>query len=283
MERKHKVKENLPVIICLVLIVVCILCLIVIFRQYMLTVKSTAEDKERYTAIRSEEAAPLPFKEEGTVRPVRSTEVLAEHAPVTLLTIDHKALLSENPDYAGWLDIPGTDISFPVYYSGDNEKYLRHAPDLSYRYGGSLFIDMETDENARNIIIYGHNMRVGTMFGRLKDYTDESFYKEHPYIVLYPADCDGYELYRVSSVYTCKGTDVIDRTGRIHFADGADVAAYAEKTASYSLHTGFEPAGSYERMLTLATCHGQSAADTRLIVNAVLEKTGGGMTSYFSY
>ena len=254
----------------------------------MTNAKTAKDMQEKYTSVR--ETEDIRIESAGTGEPEEMAEVSSvrqenedNKAPVRLLAVDHAALLSENPDYIGWLDIPGTEISYPVYFSGDNEKYLRHAPDLSYQYGGSLFADMDSDENARNIIIYGHNMRSGTMFGKLKEYTDAEFYHEHPYIVLYPADCNGYELYRISAVYTCDGNSVINMTGQIHFADGKAVASYAKKTASYSLYKDFDAEESYERMLTLSTCYGQSYNNARLIVNAVLTEKGGDQTSYFNY
>lgn len=285
MKKHHSGKTALAIILFSVVIAICISLLSIFAWQYFSNAKTATDMQEKYTAERKEESIPAKPGAAVPNAPVINTVSVPEEskAPVRLLAVDHAGLLSENQDYIGWLDIPGTKISYPVYFSGDNEKYLRHAPDLSYQYGGSLFADMDTDENARNIIIYGHNMRSGTMFGRLKDYTGKDFYDEHPYIVLYPADCDGYELYRICSVYTCDGSSVINKTGQIHFADDKAVASYAKKTASYSLHKDFDAAESYERMLTLSTCYGQSYSNTRLIVNAVLIEKGGDTTSYFNY
>jgi len=86
------------------------------------------------------------------------------------------------PDFIGWLMIPGTNIDYPVMQTmGDEEYYLRRDIDGNYNTAGTLFLD--TSGNASiptdNNIIYGHNMKAGTMFHSLPDYADEDFYKEH--------------------------------------------------------------------------------------------------------
>lgn len=79
----------------------------------------------------------------------------------------------------GWLYIPDTSINYPVMYSGDNDYYLHRAYDGGYLYSGSVFLDGRC---ARELsdginILYGHNMRNGSMFADVINFTDESYFE----------------------------------------------------------------------------------------------------------
>ena len=97
----------------------------------------------------------------------------------------YRDLYEQNPDLIGWLTIDGTDIDLPVAQTpGNNEYYLRRGFDRFYAVGGTLFLDercsVSADAPTANWLIYGHNMRDGSMFGQLVRYRDEDFYKAHP-------------------------------------------------------------------------------------------------------
>ncbi len=111
--------------------------------------------------------------------------VAAPAAQANAVLPQYRALYEENPDLIGWLRIDGTDIDFPVVQTpGDNEYYLRRGFDRFYSTGGTLFLDercsIDPDAPTANWLIYGHNMRDGSMFGQLIRYRDEDFYKAHP-------------------------------------------------------------------------------------------------------
>lgn len=97
---------------------------------------------------------------------------------------DYAGLYAENNDTIGWLKIDGTEIDNVVMYAPDEiEKYLRHDFYGNSSTRGCLFVDEFCDiMKSDNLIVYGHNMKDGTMFGTLDRYADESFYKEHKYI-----------------------------------------------------------------------------------------------------
>lgn len=94
-------------------------------------------------------------------------------------------LYEENPDFTGWLRIPGTKIDYPVMTrSGDNNYYLDKNFEQQHDKNGLLILDYRNDiENTagvpQNFIIYGHNMRTGVMFGTLKNYKEKTFCDEH--------------------------------------------------------------------------------------------------------
>lgn len=103
-----------------------------------------------------------------------------EAEPVVLE--DYKTLLNMNKDLIGWLKIADINIDYPVMQTNDNEYYLTHNFDNKYDKNGCLFLDYQCDviDRNTNLIIYGHNMQSGNMFGNLDKYSDEEYYKEHP-------------------------------------------------------------------------------------------------------
>ena len=94
-------------------------------------------------------------------------------------------LHSENADFSGWLTIDGTKIDYPVMSrQGDNNYYLDKNFNGEKDKNGLLILDYRCDvmQSGQNLIIYGHNMRSGVMFGTLKKYKDKQFCEEHPTI-----------------------------------------------------------------------------------------------------
>lgn len=88
-----------------------------------------------------------------------------------------KGMLDVNPDYKGWLTIYGTQISEPVVQGETNETYLRTNINGEHAEAGTLFLDETTDlTQDGNLIIYGHKMNDGTMFGTLDKFEDEEFF-----------------------------------------------------------------------------------------------------------
>jgi len=93
----------------------------------------------------------------------------------------------DNPDIVGFIEIPGTGIAYPVAQTGNNVFYLYHDLHWNPSSAGSIFLDYENNlyELADdNTIIYGHNMRNGTMFHNIRHFHNEDFFREHTYILL---------------------------------------------------------------------------------------------------
>lgn len=96
----------------------------------------------------------------------------------------YQELFDQNNDLAGWLVIEDTVIDYPVMQCGDNDFYLHHDFAKKESKHGELFIKAGCPlaGESVNILIYGHHMRDGSMFGTLKKYESRKFYEEHPYI-----------------------------------------------------------------------------------------------------
>lgn len=104
------------------------------------------------------------------------------HGPV-----DFKTLAGINPEIVGWIRIPDTQVDYPLVQGTDNQFYLSHDFYGREQAAGCIFLDWEceSDFSSRNTVIYGHNMRDGSMFRQLVQYTDETFFQSHPVIVIY--------------------------------------------------------------------------------------------------
>ncbi len=97
---------------------------------------------------------------------------------------DYITLYNKNKSLIGWLKIDDTIIDYPVMYSKNEEYYLDHNFNQQKDANGSLFIDAQCSiwPRSQNIIIYGHNMKSGKMFGSLSKYKSEAYYEKHPVI-----------------------------------------------------------------------------------------------------
>lgn len=149
-----------------------------------------------------------------------------------------QALITENADCIGWLSIDGTSISYPVMYTpSEPQKYLRRSFYGQYSQSGVPFLDGRCDIQSTNLIIYGHNMKNGTMFSDLKKYLNTDFLNSHRTVRLETAD--GVFLFTVTEV---RRTNTADPWyNRITSEDG--------------------------RQLILSTCYG-SGKDGRLLIIA---------------
>lgn len=100
------------------------------------------------------------------------------------------SLQKKNSYCIAWISIPGTVIDYPVMHTPDNPGYYLHRNFYGKKAsGGTLFLSEICDiDRSDNLIIYGHNMKNGTMFAALTKYKTKSFWEEHPYITLETAD-----------------------------------------------------------------------------------------------
>ena len=164
-------------VICIVCAVVC--ALIALFGTGLL---GKAEPEAPPMAQTSQAQEPEP-------EPAQSASGEPEETPYTS-PIDFDALKAENPDIYGWLEIPNTDISYPLLQSAEDDTfYLDHDRDGNYDINGSLFTEHAcngTDFTDRVTTIYGHHMKSGAMFGNLQQiYSDAETYEAANEIIIY--------------------------------------------------------------------------------------------------
>ena len=178
-------------------------------------------------------------------------------------------LFSLNPDFAGWLQIPGTDIDYPVMQTPeDPEYYLGRNFYGAETDRGSIFADGRCDlaRPSENIILHGHHMRDGTMFGSLMDYEDKSFWEEHKYIFFDTiTETHTYEVIAVFISSVNAGADF----PYYQFVDSDEIGydsfiRLCKKNALYD--TGVDAVYG-ENLLTLSTCE-YTADNNRFVVVA---------------
>lgn len=126
--------------------------------------------------------------------------------------VDFEALKEINDDVVGWLEIEAIpSISYPITQGKDNDYYLHRTIKKTYNFAGSIFIDASNQSNFTdcNTIIYGHNMKNGSMFGKLKQLYENEKYKDSKYLwICTPNGKYRYEIFSMQyakvdgSVYT---------------------------------------------------------------------------------
>ena len=84
-------------------------------------------------------------------------------------------------DCIGWLTIDGTGIDYPVMQGRDNSEYLNRDPYGDYSLTGSIFLDARNaaDLSDGYLLIYGHHMEAGGMFGALDSFADPAYFAAH--------------------------------------------------------------------------------------------------------
>lgn len=173
--------------------------------------KERQKEKKDFASVA--EIAKLPMTE-ASAESVTDTETETSAEPTEQPVAGHniQALIAENGDCIGWLSIDGTSISYPVMYTpSEPQKYLRRSFYGQYSQSGVPFLDGRCDLQSSNLIIYGHNMRNGTMFSDLKRYVDRNFLNAHRTVKFETAD--GVQTFTVTEVRRTNTADPwYDRT-----------------------------------------------------------------------
>lgn len=178
-----------------------------------------------------------------------------------------------NSDIVGWLEIPGTNISYPVLQGIDNDYYMKRNYKKKWSPNGSLFLDKDYNWNSRstNLLIYGHNNRgTNEMFVDLLKYDDESFYKEHSIIRFTTKDEDAiYEIISVfrSRVYYQREKDVFRYYYFINANNEEEFDYYITECKKSNLYNIEATAEYGDSLITLSTCE-YSQKDGRFVVVA---------------
>jgi len=170
----------------------------------------------------------------------------------------YEALYQENPDLFGWLRLPGAGIDLPVMYTPQEpEFYLRRAFDGSASQSGVPFLDVSSDPEGCHYLIYGHNMKDGSMFSNLLSYGQEDFWAENKtfsFDTLYEAG--EYEVLGAfySQIYPLETEGVFRYYQYAYLEEPERFEDYVRQVKAAALYdTGVE-AQPGDRLLTLSTC-----------------------------
>lgn len=184
---------------------------------------------------------------------------------------EYKTLYEKNKKLIGWLKIDDTIIDYPVMQTSDNEYYLDHNFNQEYDKNGSLFLDCDCSIYPRstNLIIYGHHMKSGQMFGQLQMYAKESYGKKHSIIQFDSIYEEGtYEVMYVFRSQVYNEDDLVFKYYQFIQANSEEeFNSYMEEMAAMSLYDTGVTASYGDSLLTLSTCD-HSQTDGRFVVVA---------------
>ena len=200
-----------------------------------------------------------------TERDADSAEVAGPNAQLKPpIEVDFDKLKSVNEDVVGWIYVDALpDISYPIVKGKDNQTYLHQTYEKNYNFAGTIFVDYENsgDFSDCNTLVYGHNMKNGSMFGHLKKFReDDKLYKQDKYFwILTPQRNYRYEII---TAYT---TGVNSDTYTLFKGPGEEFEKYLETIKGYSeIQTDDTDLTIKDRIVTLSTCTGNES--TRFVV-----------------
>lgn len=180
--------------------------------------------------------------------------------------VDWESLKGINEDIIGWIQIEGTEISYPVVQGTDNSYYLKHTFEKNSNAAGAIFIDYTNSSDFQdcNTIIYGHNMKNGSMFGLLRRYFKDEESVPGRYIWI----CTPEKNYR----YEIFSSHVVDAAGETYtlFPEADEqFGSYVENMKQQSLVQFGTEVTKDDKVITLSTCTGNDT--TRFVVQAKRE------------
>ena len=230
------------------------------FKLYQIYAGYKAIDKE-YETIKEEFVAEEIVIQDNTGE--SETEEVEE-----VFQVDFDSLLAINDDVVGWIrfDEPAV-ISYPVVRGKDNDKYLDTSLEGKYLAAGTIFMDYQNDDDFRddNTVIYGHNMKNGSMFGQLRKFRNAEFSNNNPYFYIYTVD--GREL--TYQIFAVKVVSAVSSTYDKFYADAQEYQDYIDNVYKSAIYTSSDVTVTpQDRIVTLSTCTGDD--ETRLVVFGVV-------------
>ena len=255
-------------------ILACILTLIAIgslIAAILIAIFYKKEDNDAQDAIRdavvsqSDTITPQPQNSEPpqaaatpTAEPVTPTAEPTA-TPIPAIKNPYEDYYLANPDMAGWLVVPGTVIDYPIMWTPEDENFYLYR-DFKKRdnNNGCLILDTDSSLNplTTNLIIHGHNMKSGAMFGNLTDYEKPAYFEEHKQIILYTPECQrNYEVIAVFRSQVYKKTDDVFKFYKFFQADTEEqFNDFYDNIKELSLYDTGVTAEFGDRFITLSTC-----------------------------
>lgn len=247
-------------LISIILTIISIVCIIT--ASFLLT-RGLLEDWHAQKTVEALRPSPPPDSKESAKpeKPVVNTPAPVEPTPTPEPRIPNPytdAFLA-NKDMACWLQIPDTDIDYPVMWTPEDENYYLYRDfDGSDNKNGCLILDTDSalDPLTTNLIIHGHNMKSGAMFGKLTDYEDATYFEAHKNISLYTGECQrNYEVIAVFRSQVFKKSDEVFKFYKFFQADTQEeFDDFYENIKQMSLYDTGVTAEFGDHFLTLSTC-----------------------------
>ncbi len=260
--RKKKNMDILWIILMSVCVIVMLVCVVILGDYYYKRYKAERE----YEKLREANK-----KTEETKKP---EEPSVDSEEPVVIPIDFETLWESNEDIYAWIEVPGTAINYPVLqHVVDDAYYLEHNLDHSEGRPGVIYSERSSAKDFSGFmnILYGHNMRNGTMFHDLHNYEEDGYLKEHDLIYIYtPEHIYTYQVFAAvveSDEHLLSRYDFTRVEDRQNYLD----AIYGNSDSRNQYREG-ERVTAEERMLVLSTCV-SGERENRYLVNAVLIDT----------
>lgn len=218
-------------------------------------------------------ATPTPAPEVEAAAPTFTPEPTEEpEINSQPLHIDFEELRKSAPDAYAWLQVPGTNVSYPVcQHKTDNAYYLSHTAEQEGKFEGAVFTENfnKTDFKDPMTVIYGHNMQNGSMFATLHKFEDREFFDNHREFTIYTPEKT--LKYRIVASYSSDPMHLLEEK---ELGDPEKLFAYMDGLRNAkSAYVNIDSSVSFGRedcFVTLSTCTGDNGS--RYLVQAVLEK-----------
>ena len=187
-------------------------------------------------------------------------------------TVKLEELYDKYKNVVAWIEIPNTNINYPVVQAEDNDYYLDHTYKKTYSSRGSIFLDKDVsfERPSDNFLVYGHRSKSGTMFEGLLQYENESFYQSHKIINFSTLEEDAeYEILAVfrSKVYNKSDIGVFRYYFFINAENEDEYNSFISNAKKSSIYETGVNASYGEQLLTLSTC-AYHTKDGRFVVVA---------------
>lgn len=231
------------------------------------TIPETASEiiPETESEIKEETAAPETTAPAPTIPEEKPVITYPEHT--ASLTIDHDTLFNMNPDYIGWIDVPGTNISYPIVKGDDNNEYLHKSFETDkYSYPGAIFMDSWESIDDPNLILYGHNMKTGSMFGSLRNFKKSKWFNNFLFIDFYPM-IGNPRTYIIFSVREASS----DINSLNYSTEGFDTEDFIRQAQRQSIQYREVAHDNNNQIITFSTCMNNNAK--RLLISGIQVKT----------
>ena len=195
--------------------------------------------------------------------------VVYDETEENISKVDFEKLKSINSDVVGYVEVPNTNISYPVVQASNNNYYLTYNLKKEYNSAGWIFMDYRNklDGTDKNIIVFGHNRRDGSMFGSLKNILHSDWYnnESNKYVTFITEQ--GNLKYEVFSIYQIEREDYYIKTS---FSDNEDYESFIKTITNRSIKNYNVNVSAEDSILTLSTCANDNKY--RVVLHAKLVK-----------
>lgn len=127
------------------------------------------------------------FKNDNGFENTQKQDTDSEESVKKDIPVNFNDLKRKNSDIYAWIKIPNSNIDYPILRNEEEDYYLTHSEDKKESVYGAIYTQNYNcdDFSDSNTVIYGHNMKNGTMFGGLKKYREEAYFANHIYISVF--------------------------------------------------------------------------------------------------